>query len=281
MSRWMCVLGLGAALSGACGTTVNVEQERTALTARDRQWSESTKDIDKFMTFFATDAAMYEPGAPVIRGADEIRKAYTQMSSMPGFALSWTPASASVAGSGDLGYTTGSFTITMGGSTEKGKYVTVWTRPGGTGEWKVSEDIFNSDAAPAAQHVMVAPDTIKWGDSPPSLPPGAKFAVISGDPSQAAPFVIRAQVPAGYRVPAHWHPTAENLTVLSGTVALGMGEKWDDAALSNLAVGGYASLPADMRHFFLARTAATFQVHGTGPFVVNYVNAADDPRNKK
>ena len=77
MSRWMCVLGLGAALSGACGTTVNVEQERTALMARDRQWSESTKDIDKFMSFFAADAVMYPPGEPVVRGADAIRKAIT------------------------------------------------------------------------------------------------------------------------------------------------------------------------------------------------------------
>ena len=62
MSRWMCVLGLGSALSSACGMTVNVDQERTALIARDHDWSESTKDIDKFMTFFATDAAMYRTG---------------------------------------------------------------------------------------------------------------------------------------------------------------------------------------------------------------------------
>ena len=281
MLRWMCVLGLGAALSGACGTTVNVEQERGALIARDRQWSDSTKDIDKFMTFFAADAAMYGPGMPVIRGADAIRKAYTGMSSAPGFALSWTAASANVSTSGDVGYTTGSYQATAGGATERGKYVTVWTRPGGTGDWKVAEDIFNADGQPASQHVMVAPATIKWGDSPPGLPAGAKAAVVAGDPSQPGPFVLRAQVPAGYRVPPHWHPTAENLTVLSGTVALGMGEKYDELGLTNLAAGGFATLPADMRHFFLARTAATIQVHGMGPFAINYVNAADDPRNKK
>ncbi len=70
------------------------------------------------------------------------------------------------------------------------------------------------------------------------------------------------------------------MTVLAGTVAIGMGEKWDDAALKNLAVGGYASLPAEMRHFFTARSAATIQVHGDGPFAVNYVNPADDPQKK-
>jgi ketosteroid isomerase-like protein len=281
MSRWMCVLVLGAALSGGCGTTVNVEQERTALLARDRQWSETTKDVDKFMSYFAADAVAYPPGEPAVRGADAIRKSITQMMAAPGFALSWTASGSSVSSSGDLGYTAGSYQMGAGDGAERGKYVTVWKRQGGTGDWMVAEDIFNADGPPIAQHAMVAPNTIKWGDSPPSLPGGARFAVISGDPTQPAPFVIRAQVPAGYRVPPHWHPTPENLTVLSGTVALGMGETWDDAALSNLATGGYASLPADMRHFFLARTAATFQVHGTGPFAINYVNAADDPRTKK
>ena len=90
-----------------------------------------------------------------------------------------------------------------------------------------------------------------------------------------------AQLPAGYRIAPHWHPTTENVTVLAGTVALGMGEKYDELGLTNLEVGGFAALPADMRHFFVARTAATIQVHGMGPFAITYVNAADDPRNKK
>ena len=147
MSRWMCVLGLGAALSGACGTTVNVEQERTALMARDQQWSASAKDADKFMAFFAPDAVSYPPGMPVERGADAIRKSVTQMFAAPGFALSWTATGASVASSGDLGYTTGSYQMTMGGSTDKGKYVTVWKKQA-DGSWKVVRDISNSDAPP-------------------------------------------------------------------------------------------------------------------------------------
>jgi quercetin dioxygenase-like cupin family protein len=106
------------------------------------------------------------------------------------------------------------------------------------------------------------------------------MAVVMGDPSQAEPFVIRAQVPAGYKVPPHWHPGVENLTVLSGTVALGMGEQFDEKSMTSIGVGGYASLPAEMRHYFIAKSAATFQVHGMGPFVVNYVNPADDPSKK-
>jgi hypothetical protein len=169
----------------------------------------------------------------------------------------------------------------MTGGSEKGKYVTVWKKEGDT--WKVVEDIFNADGAPpapASKHVMMAPAELKWSDPPPSLPPGAKMAVVMGDPSQAEPFVIRAQVPAGYKVPPHWHPGVENLTVLSGTVALGMGEQFDEKSMTSIGVGGYASLPAEMRHYFIAKSAATFQVHGMGPFVVNYVNPADDPSKK-
>ena len=101
--------------------------------------------------------------------------------------------------------------------------------------------------------------------------------MLSGDPTKSGPFIIRAQVPAGYRVPPHWHPTDENLTILSGTVALGMGETFDETKMEATPAGGVVVLPAEMRHYFMARTAATFQVHGMGPFAVNYVNPADDP----
>jgi ketosteroid isomerase-like protein len=258
-----------------------VEQERTALMARDRDWSAATKDVDKFMSFVAADGAIYAPDAPVMRGSDNIRKWFAETSKMPGFSVSWTASSASVGSAGDLAYTAGSYEFHAGGGTERGKYITVWKKTGGTGNWMVAEDIFNPDGPMVGgQHALVAPDTVKWGDPPPALPRGAKLAVISGDPSQPGPFVIRAQMPAGYRIAPHWHPTTENVTVLSGTVAIGMGEKWDDAALKNLAVGGYASLPAEMRHFFTSRSAATIQVHGMGPFAVNYVNPADDPSKK-
>jgi quercetin dioxygenase-like cupin family protein len=93
--------------------------------------------------------------------------------------------------------------------------------------------------------------------------------------------VIRVQAPAGYRIAPHWHPTTENLTVLSGTVALGMGDKVEEQSMTNLNAGGYVVMPAEMRHSFLARTVATVQVHGVGPFAITYVNVADDPRQRK
>lgn len=85
-------------------------------------------------------------------------------------------------------------------------------------------------------------------------------------------------MPAGYKIAPHWHPTDEHVTVLSGTFALGMGEKFDPTALKDLSSGGYGLMPAQMRHFAMAKTAATIQVHGIGPFALSYVNPADDPR---
>jgi ketosteroid isomerase-like protein len=269
------------ALAG-CARSVDVEAEKTALMTVDREWSQTTKDLDKFMSYFASDATSYAPGAPAVTGTDGIRKLMGGIVGAPGISLTWTASKAVVSAGGDIGYTAGTYEESSPGGTEKGKYVTTWRKVDGA--WKVSDDIFNADAAPAtaaSSHVMLAPGELKWGDGPPSLPPGAKMAVVQGDPSQAQPFVIRAQVPAGYKVPPHWHPGVENLTILSGTVALGMGETFDESKMTAVPVGGYASLPAEMRHYFMAKTAATFQVHGMGPFVVNYVNAADDPSKQQ
>ena len=276
MRRYLCAVAL-VGLVG-CASSVNVEQEQTALMEADRAWSQVAKDVDKFVANFASDATIYAPGMPAVTGTDNIRKTYSEMVSAPGFSLSFSPSEAVVAKSGDVGYTSGTYEMSMTGASEKGKYVTVWKKEGDA--WKVSEDIFNADGpapAAAAPHVMVSPGEFKWGDPPPSLPPGARIAVVSGDPTQAQPFVIRAQVPAGYKIAQHWHPGVENLTVLAGTIAVGMGEQFDEGKMTTVATGGYASLPAEMRHYFMSRTAATFQVDGMGPFVVNYVNPADDP----
>jgi quercetin dioxygenase-like cupin family protein len=92
--------------------------------------------------------------------------------------------------------------------------------------------------------------------------------------------VVRLKMPAGYKIAPHWHPTDEHVTVISGTFALGMGEKFDQKTMKDLPAGGYALLPADMRHFALAKTNSTVQVHGMGPFALTYVNPADDPSKR-
>lgn len=137
-------------------------------------------------------------------------------------------------------------------------------------------------AAPAAaKHVLVEPDSITWGPPPPSLPPGAQMAVLDGDPSKAGvPFVVRAKLPDGYRVAPHFHPTAENVVVLSGAFLVGMGDTFDESSMKTLGAGGFTKVPKGMHHFAMSKGETVIQVHGVGPFALTYVNPSDDPRGK-
>jgi len=121
---------------------------------------------------------------------------------------------------------------------------------------------------------------LSWGPAPAVLPKGAEATVISGDPSKDGPYVLRLKMPAGYKVPAHNHPTAEYLTVLSGNFHLGMGDKLDETKAMELTAGGYGEAPAKMNHYAWASSPVVVQVHGQGPFAITYVNRADDPSDK-
>jgi quercetin dioxygenase-like cupin family protein len=137
------------------------------------------------------------------------------------------------------------------------------------------------ESATSEKHVVFNPDDLKWGDVPPGLPPGAKMAVFSGDPTKKGLFTVRMQAPAGYKIPPHSHPTAENMTVISGTFNVGTGDKFDEAAGKALEAGGFVVLPAGMNHYAWSAGEAIIQIHGKGPFEIKYVNPADDPRNAK
>ena len=129
---------------------------------------------------------------------------------------------------------------------------------------------------PAAgpHHKVVAADAIQWKQ----LRPGAEIAVISGDPSkEGSPFVMRFRYSGKARIPPHWHPTDEHLTILAGTFRLGVGERGDESATTPLGPGAYGFVAAKMAHYAWAEDGTTVQAHGIGPFVINYVNPADDP----
>jgi quercetin dioxygenase-like cupin family protein len=129
-------------------------------------------------------------------------------------------------------------------------------------------------------HVMFTPAAATWGDPPPVFEKGASFAVVSGNPGEPGTFVVRLKMPAGYKIAPHWHPTDEHVTVISGTFSLGMGDTFDKASMKDAPAGSYALLPAEMRHYAMAKTAAVVQVHGQGPFALTYVNPADDPSKR-
>ncbi|HJU72759.1 MAG TPA: cupin domain-containing protein [Gemmatimonadaceae bacterium] len=128
-------------------------------------------------------------------------------------------------------------------------------------------------------HAIVAvPGKIAWAPAPPILPRGAQLAVVEGDPSKAGPFTMRLRMPDGYRLPAHYHPVTEHVTVIQGTFRVGMGDKFDAASLGDLPVGTFAALAPNVRHFAQAKGETVIQLHGTGPWSLTYVNPADDPR---
>ena len=135
-------------------------------------------------------------------------------------------------------------------------------------------------ADPMGDQVFVNSGQLKWGDAPPSLPKGAKVAVLYGDPGKAGPVVVRLKLPAGYRVPPHWHSHPENLTVISGALYLGMGDKMEPAQAHALKAGGFHYLPAMTHHYALFRTPTIVQINGDGPLDITYINPEDDPQKQ-
>lgn len=126
-------------------------------------------------------------------------------------------------------------------------------------------------------HVISLPDQIQWGPAPPGLPPGAQVAVLHGNPGAEGLFVMRLKMPSGYRIAPHTHGAAELVTVISGTLRLGMGAD-ARARVDRLPRSAFADLPAGMVHFAGADEETVVQVNGIGPFTITYVNPADDPR---
>jgi Cupin domain. len=112
---------------------------------------------------------------------------------------------------------------------------------------------------------------VKFGPGPAFLPKGVKMAVISGDPMKSEPFVLQLRMPSGYTIPAHQHPTDENLLVKSGAFKIGMGDKFDAKQLKTLKAGEKATAPAKMNHYARASGATVVEVSGTGPFAITYV----------
>lgn len=138
-----------------------------------------------------------------------------------------------------------------------------------------------SKHAGAAPAVVTQAKDLKWMPAPPSVPPGAQMAILDGDPAKPGAFTMRVRFPANYRVAPHHHPSDERVTVVSGALRVGMGERFDEAGMTALSEGGFFSMPKGHRHYVLTSEETILQVHATGPWDVIYVNPADDPRRQK
>jgi uncharacterized RmlC-like cupin family protein len=128
---------------------------------------------------------------------------------------------------------------------------------------------------------VFTPDQIKWGPPPPFVAAGAQLAVIEGNPmGSSGDFTIRLKMPDGYKIAPHWHPNRENVTVISGSFKVGMGDKFEEAKMGTFPAGSFAYLDPDMHHYAMASGETIVQVHGMSPLQFNYVNPADDPGKK-
>jgi quercetin dioxygenase-like cupin family protein len=127
--------------------------------------------------------------------------------------------------------------------------------------------------------VSVSPSDVQWGPGPKSLPPGAQLAVLEGDLTKAEPYVFRLKFPDGYSVPPHTHPVREHITVLAGTLMMGMGKQVNKEATRPLPPGSLFILPVGDTHYVWTKGETIVQLHGVGPWGITYVNPQDDPRN--
>jgi hypothetical protein len=125
-------------------------------------------------------------------------------------------------------------------------------------------------------------DQMKFGPAPAVLPPGAQLSVLEGDPmGSSGDFTVRLKMPDGYRIAPHWHPNRENVTVVSGSFKLGMGDSFDASKMSVMPAGSFAYMDPSMHHYGMAVGETLVQIHGAAPFQINYVNPSDDPSMKK
>lgn len=106
------------------------------------------------------------------------------------------------------------------------------------------------------------------------------MAVLAGDPSKAGEYTVRLEMPNNYTIAPHYHPTDEHITVIQGTLLVGMGDTVNAAKARTLKVGDFGTAMANQHHFAIARGHTVVQVNGMGPFQLTYVNPADDPQRK-
>jgi uncharacterized protein (TIGR02246 family) len=280
---------VAAALAMACATTprVDVASEDAAIRAVNRQMEQAvaSRNADAAARLYTTDAVFMIPNAPPATGQAAIREAWTGLL-LPNASLSLSPTKIEIASSGELATDMGTYTFTFTGDqgpvTDRGKYL-VHFRKVGT-EWKIAHDIFNSDLpvqapAPATTTLVVlepAGDDMTMNAAAgmsfqplevPGFKSGMQVAVLHGDPAGKGDYTIRLKFPAGYMFPAHYHPNAEHLTVLSGTFLLSMGEK-EGGMVREYQPGDFLYIPPKKPHYGGARNETVIQLHGVGPFEI-------------
>jgi hypothetical protein len=137
-------------------------------------------------------------------------------------------------------------------------------------------------AHPSPEKNAFTPESIQWGPAPPFVAAGAQLAVVEGNPmASTGDYTVRLKMPDGYRIAPHWHPKRENVTVIAGTLKVGMGDHFEEGGMMSFPAGSFAYLDPDMHHYVMASGDVVVQIHGMAPVQFNYINPNDDPSQKK
>lgn len=286
------IMALG--LSGcATASRVDTQTEEQAIRDLGRQWQQAVvaKDVAAIMRIYTPDAVFVTPNMAPAKGTESIRAAWASLFESPNLSLTFGPTRIEVAQSGDLAYETGTYRLALddpqGRVEDEGNYTVAWKKVGG--QWKaVSDAVTSSKPLPPAPPPAVDVVIIETGDmeirtsggaqwtdlNAPGFPPGMKLAVLHGDPSGKGDYTVRLKFPPNYEFPAHWHPMAEHVTVLSGTLMLGMGDSFNRAATKPHQPGDLLYIPPKMSHFGWASGETVIQLHGVGPFTINLTKSA-------
>jgi uncharacterized protein (TIGR02246 family) len=263
-------------------TAQTQQKDARTIRALSDQWQRdvAAQNVDAIVALHTPDAIVLMANSPAMKGAVAIRGGWSEIVKTPGLNLHWTPTRIDVASptvATEYGTYTESYDTPNGKATDAGNYVTIWHKV--KGKWRVALDApVSSVPIPAPPAPAMDPSTMEthsasaltWGDlTAPGFAPGAKITVLHGNPGGPGGFVARLQFPDGYQIPVHWHPAGENVTVISGSLSLGMGNTFDASALHTYAPGDFAYLPPQQSHFGQAHGVTVVQLNGRGPFVIN------------
>jgi ketosteroid isomerase-like protein/quercetin dioxygenase-like cupin family protein len=280
-SRAVCsiaAVALFAAQPLAAQTGQSSDQK--AIRALSGEWQKyiADKNVDRIVALHTSDAVVMPSNNPAAKGAGSIRALYSDLVNTPGLKVYWTPTKIDIASSRvatEYGTYTQSYETPRGRIGESGNYITIWHKV--NGQWRVAVDApISTVPMPAAwpaetsQMVSRSNDQLAWSDfSPAGFPGGGKITVLQGDPFSPGQFVLRLQLPDGYQIPLHWHPTGEYLTVISGEAQLGMGNTVDMNSTQRFRAGDFAFIPARQPHYGRVNGTTVLQISGQGPFQLN------------
>jgi ketosteroid isomerase-like protein/quercetin dioxygenase-like cupin family protein len=258
------------------------QTDARTIRALSDQWQRdvAARNIDAIAALQAPDAVLIMSHEPLISGPTALRAAWAEMVKTSGLVLHWTPTKIDVASrtvATEYGTYTESYDGPQGKATDAGNYVTIWHKI--KGKWGVAVDAANTSVPlPAPAVAPMDPSTMElhtasslmWGDlTAPGFAPGAKIAVLHGNPGGPGGFVLRLQFPDGYQIPVHWHPNGENVSIVSGSLSFAMGNTFDASALHTYGAGDFAYLPPGQPHYAQAHGTTILQINGRGPFVIN------------